>query len=201
MRILRSILFRYHYFRADCLRRAYRRRALRESWVFGGSLGWPRTTFAAVPIRIDGEGVVSLGESVMLGYLPAPRIGSGEILLQARTKESRISIGARTGTNNNITIVSMLSVSIGEDCLIGDLVSIYDCDFHGIDPATRRSSSGIIKPVLIGKNVWLGSRVMVLKGVTIGDNTVVAAGSVVTTNLPPNVIAGGVPAKVIRPIQ
>jgi maltose O-acetyltransferase len=95
----------------------------------------------------------------------------------------------------------MKSVVIGVGCQIGDLVTIFDCDFHEVTPSTRNQSPGEIAPVVIGANVWLGSRVIVLKGVKIGDNTVVAAGSVVTKSLPSNVIAAGVPAKVIREID
>jgi maltose O-acetyltransferase len=161
---------------------------------------WPNTAVAAVPIRVDGSGHVAIGEGVMLGYLPAPRLGSGEILLQARGAESRISIGKNTATNNNISIVAMKSITIGDDCLIGELVTIVDCDFHEINPISRKHSAGEIAPVVIGNNAWLGSRVMVLKGVTIGDNTVVAAGSVVTKSLSANVIAAGIPAIVVRQI-
>lgn len=74
---------------------------------------------------------------------------------------------------------------------------IVDSDFHGIPPDARAEPSPS-QPVHIGNNVWLGSRVMVLKGVTIGDNAVVAAGGVVTKDVPANTLAGGVPAKVLR---
>jgi maltose O-acetyltransferase len=84
--------------------------------------------------------------------------------------------------------------------LIGDQVTILDCDFHEISPITRMNGVGPIEPVVIGDNVWLGSRVMVLKGVTIGENSVVAAMSVVTKSIPPNSIAVGNPARVIRSI-
>lgn len=169
--------------------------------LYGGTVAWPRSVVAFAPLRIDGIGHVEIGGSVMLGYRPAPRIGYGEILLQARGHKSCISIGAHTAMSNNITIVCMESVQIGDGCQIGDMVSIMDCDFHEINPSTRNKSPGKISPVVIGSNVWLGGRVIVLKGVTIGDNSVIAAGSVVTRSLPANVIAGGIPAKVIRQID
>jgi maltose O-acetyltransferase len=96
--------------------------------------------------------------------------------------------------------VATKSIVIGNGCQIGDLVAIYDTDFHEINPATRNNSTGECAPVHIGNNVWLGSRVIVLKGVTIGDNSVVAAMSVVTKSLPTNCIAAGVPAKVVKAI-
>lgn len=181
----------------------YRYRALWSARLHGGELAWPRSANAAVPVRIDGSGIVRIGEHVSLGYRPAPRLGSGEILLQARAGGrgmSCVEIGARTAISNNVSIIAMQSVRIGEGCQIGDGVTIFDSDFHEIDPATRSRSAGLIAPVAIGDNVWLGSRVMVLKGVTIGNNTVVAAGSVVTRALPANVVAAGVPAKIIRTI-
>ena len=92
-------------------------------------------------------------------------------------------------------------IAIGNKCQIGDLVAIYDSDFHEISPATRNRSTGPSAPVRIGNNVWLGSRVMVLKGVAIGDNSVIAAMSVVTKSVPPNSLAAGIPAKVIRSIE
>ena len=181
-------------------RRIYRFRATCVAKLSGGDLKWPPSVVAAVPVRVDGSGRVALEKGVHLGYRPAPRLGSGEILLQARVEDSAISIGARTLTSSNLTICAMESVRIGRGCQIGDQVSIYDCDFHEIEPSTRLESPGEIAPVSIGDNVWLGSRVMVLRGVTIGDNTVVAAGSIVTKPLPQNVVAAGIPAKVVRQI-
>lgn len=151
-----------------------------------------------VPVRCDGIGKVIIGNSVLLGCKPAPRAGNGEILLQARESDAVIKIGERVAFSNNISIISTQNISIGNDCLIGDFVLIMDSDFHGIAPHERRSSRGVSRPVAIGNNVWFGSRVIVQKGVTIGDNSIVAAQSVVTRNIPPNCIAGGNPAKVIR---
>ncbi|WP_407925362.1 DapH/DapD/GlmU-related protein [Geomonas ferrireducens] len=76
-----------------------------------------------------------------------------------------------------------------------------DSDFHGIDPLQRRTSKGISLPVVIGKNVWFGSRVIVQKGVCIGENSIIASQAVVTRSIPPNCVAGGNPAKIIRYIN
>ena len=75
---------------------------------------------------------------------------------------------------------------------------IYDSDFHDLAPKTRHESSGASKPVFIGDNVWIGSRAIILKGVEIGDNAVVAAMSVVTRSVPSNSLAAGNPARVVR---
>jgi acetyltransferase-like isoleucine patch superfamily enzyme len=79
--------------------------------------------------------------------------------------------------------------------------AVYDCDFHEVNQCIRSQGLGRSKPVHIGNNVGLGSRVMVLKVVTIGDNSVIAAMSVVTKSVPANCVAAGVPAKVIRSIE
>lgn len=166
--------------------------------IAGGALEWPPSAHAVVPVRVDGSGRVAIGARLALGFSLAPRVGSGEILLQARTSNALIEIGADTTLSNGVSIIALDSVSIGRDCRIGDSVAIYDSDFHELSPATRNRSAGEVRPVTIGDNVWLGSRVMVLKGVTIGNNSVVAAGAVVAQCIPANVLAGGVPAKVIR---
>jgi maltose O-acetyltransferase len=103
--------------------------------------------------------------------------------------------------NNNTALCALQSIVIGEDCLIGDMVGIYDADFHEISPATRTRSPGPVKPVTIGNNVWIGSRTVVLKGVTIGDNSVIGAMSLVTKSIPPNCVAAGNPARIIRSIE
>jgi maltose O-acetyltransferase len=154
-----------------------------------------------VPVRGEGEGTLIIGDRNMLGFRPAPRLGTGEILLQARNPEAGIVIGEANAFSNNVSIVANQQITIGDRCLIGDLVSIYDCDFHEINPVSRNRSAGLTKPVIIGNNVWLGGRVIVLKGVAIGDNSVIAAASVVTKPIPANSIAAGNPAKVIRLIQ
>lgn len=152
-----------------------------------------------VPVRIDGQGVVSIGEHVSLGYPPAPRLGSGEILLQARDKSARIVIGERSCFSNNVSIVARGRIEIGRSCLIGDSVMIVDADFHEVNPE-RRHEPGETSPVLISNNVWIGSRVIILKGVRIGEHSVIAAGAVVTSDIPPRSLAGGVPARVIKTI-
>jgi acetyltransferase-like isoleucine patch superfamily enzyme len=154
-----------------------------------------------VPILSRGVGSISIGIKNTFGFRLAPMLGDGEILLQTRTPESKLIIGNRNDFSNNISIIARQEIIIKDNCLFGDQVYIIDSDFHGINSAERRSSPGITKAVIIGNNVLLGSRVMVLKGVSIGDNTVVGAMSVVIKSLPPNCIAAGNPAKIIRRIS
>lgn len=108
-----------------------------------------------------------------------------------------LEIGARTLVNYGCSIAALDRVSIGERCLIGPHCMIIDSAFHDIDPE-RRLEPPIADPITIGDNVWLGARVIVLPGVTIGENSVVGVGSVVTRDIPPGSLAVGVPAKVVR---
>jgi len=158
-----------------------------------------RTRFY-VPVRSGGRGFLLIGSGNAFGYGPAPRLGSGEILLQPRACDAQVVIGNRNAFSNNVSLVAMGKIVVGDGCLVGDQVAIYDCDFHEINPCGRNRSVGPIKPVIIGSNVWLGSRVIVLKGVTIGDNSIIAAASVVTKSMPANCIAAGNPARVIKTI-
>ena len=125
-------------------------------------------------------------------------MGSGEILLQARRRTAKIVIGSGTATSNNVSIIAMESIEIGSHCRIGDMTSIMDCDFHEVSPLTRDESPGVVAPVRLGDHVWIGSRVIILKGVTIGNNSVIGAGSVVTRSIPADSLAAGIPARVIR---
>ena len=93
------------------------------------------------------------------------------------------------------SIVAAQHVKIGDDCLIGTHVSIMDCDFHRVEDKSWDTSG---QPVTLEDRVWLGNRSIVLKGVTIGHDAVVAAGSVVTRDVPPRTVVAGVPARVVR---
>jgi maltose O-acetyltransferase len=106
-------------------------------------------------------------------------------------------IGARTFFNSGCTVGASKLVEIGEDCLFGPDCMIMDNDFHHVDPARRHEQPESL-PVIIGRNVWLGARVIVLPGTTIGDDSVIAAGSVVRGNVEARSLYGGVPAKRIR---
>lgn len=109
----------------------------------------------------------------------------------------RIEIGDRTFLNYGVDISATRLVRIGSDCLLGAHVSILDNDFHDLSERSRVPSG---RPVVIGDGVWLGNRVMVLPGVTIGDGAVVGAGSVVVGDISPRSVAVGNPARVVKTI-
>ena len=154
-----------------------------------------------VPLRCDGDGKVCVEDRTRLGCRSSVRYGNGSILLQARDPNAVIRIGRNCAFSNNVSIVSMESVEIGDECLIGELVSILDSDFHGIEPDKRRSDAVQSAPVKLENNVWLGSRVIIQKGVTIGANSIITPGAIVTSSIPANSVAGGIPAKVIRGLE
>jgi acetyltransferase-like isoleucine patch superfamily enzyme len=147
--------------------------------------------------RITGNGKVKIGKSCFFGTKLGGFHRGGMIEFQARSKIAVIDIGNKVLTNNNIFICSVNSIKIGDETLIGQYVTIMDFEAHGIDP-TKRLQTGEIGKINIGKNVWIGNNVVILKNVDIGDNSIIAAGAVVTGKFPPNVIIGGVPAKIIK---
>ena len=110
---------------------------------------------------------------------------------------SRIRVGARTFVNYGLVALDVASIEIGDDVQIGPNVQLLT-PTHPIDPDTRRAKWEAAEPIVIEGNVWLGGGVIVLPGVTIGENTVVGAGTIVTKDLPPNVVAAGNPARVVR---
>lgn len=164
----------------------------------GGRIEWGGTNRLHVPLAIQGAGRLRVGSANNFGYHLAPRLGTGGLLLQPRAETAVISIGNRNAFSNNVAIVAMASIAIGDDCLFGDQVMVTDCDFHPVEPALRHAGHGGVAPVVIGDNVWIGSRSMILKGVSLGDNVVVGAMSVVTRSFPANVLIAGAPAKVVR---
>jgi acetyltransferase-like isoleucine patch superfamily enzyme len=103
-----------------------------------------------------------------------------------------INIGDNVSFGEGVSISAKSKVAFGDDALIGTRVLLMDHDGHGIDGEEEK-----IAPINIGKHVWIGDRAIILKGVTIGDNAIIGAGSVVTKDVPSNTIAAGNPARKI----
>lgn len=110
-----------------------------------------------------------------------------------------ISIGNNFYANYDCIMLDGNKIEIGDNVLFGSRAGIYTSN-HAIDPSERQNGGCFSKPVKIGNNVWMGGDVKVLQGVSIGDNTVIGAGSVVTRDMPANVVAAGNPCKVLRKI-
>ena len=111
-----------------------------------------------------------------------------------------IHVGDEFLANYNVTILDISPVRMGNNVWIGPNTLITSVG-HPITPKGRRQHLGIAKPVTIGDDVWIGGNCTILPGVTIGNNVVVAAGAVVSKDVPDNCIVGGVPAKVIKEIE
>lgn len=109
-----------------------------------------------------------------------------------------ISIGSDCGFSGT-TIGAAVDIRIGDNVMCGANTTITDTDWHHVDPSRRRDVVEVpAAPVILEDNVWLGLNVVVLKGGVIGRNSVIAAGSIVTGRIPADVIAGGIPARVLR---
>ena len=109
-----------------------------------------------------------------------------------------IRVGRNVFVNQNCTFYDLGGLDIADDVMIGPNVSLITSG-HPIEPSRRRDGV-IAKPIVIERNVWIASGATVIGGVTVGENSVVAAGSVVTRDVPPNSLVGGNPARVIRSI-
>ena len=110
-----------------------------------------------------------------------------------------IYIGDNFYANTGLIILDQCPVKIGNNVMIGPRVGIY-CATHPIDAFVRNTLLEGGKPITIGNSVWIGGGVNICPGVSIGDNSIIGAGAVVTKDIPANVIAGGNPCRVIREI-
>ncbi|WP_281735855.1 sugar O-acetyltransferase [Paradevosia shaoguanensis] len=107
-----------------------------------------------------------------------------------------ITIGSNVFINQGCHFMDMGGITIGDDVMIGPKVNLVSAG-HPVAPSERRN--GIVaKPIVIGNNVWIGAAATILPGVTIGDNAVIAAGAVVSRDVPADTLAAGVPARVLK---
>lgn len=109
-----------------------------------------------------------------------------------------IQIGKNVFINHACSFLDMGGIVIEDDVLIGPKVNLVT-ENHPLDPANRKAL--VAKPILVKRNAWIGAAATILPGVTIGENAVIAAGAVVSRDVPANTIVGGVPAKVIKAIS
>lgn len=151
-------------------------------------------------VLLTGQGSIIIGNNVTLGFVPGGFTKGAGIELQPRAQKAVISIGNNVATNNNIFICSCGMITIKDNVLLGQNITIMDFEAHGIPPDKRREV-GEISRVLIEENVWVGNNVTILKGSRIGKNSIIATHAVVSGEFPDNVIIGGVPAKVIKKLN
>jgi acetyltransferase-like isoleucine patch superfamily enzyme len=174
----------------------------------GGARRWIALLWPAANARIRLRGVTSLGRRVTLRGRPAVS-NEGSMTIGERVRlvstvatlelvtlpGGHLDIGDNVFINYGSSLVSSASVRIGNDVLIGTHVMVMDCDFHRVEDKAW-DTTGV--PIVIEDRVWLGNRSMVLKGVRVGHDSVVAAGSIVTADVEPRTLVAGVPAKLVR---
>lgn len=159
---------------------------------------------------------VSVGSGLRMEQLPYI-LGSGKITIGSLVRLSgksnfifgnclkeppKVSMGDGTFIGHDCAFHIASELKIGKHCLLAGKVSIYDMDGHPIDADERRANKPTppegVAPVHIGDDVWLGTGCLILKGVTIGDRSIVAARAVVTKSVPADVVVAGNPAKVVK---
>ena len=163
---------------------------LRGKWQLRSctSVGpWTRVTGR---IHVNNQGELIIGERVQIltHFVPSVFVVF---------RGARLEIGDRTMINYGADIAATKSVVIGRDCLVGTHVIILDNGFHDLLDKHKMPEA---KPVIIEDRVWIGNRVTILPGVSIGHDAVVGAGAVVTGDVPPRSVVAGNPARVLRQI-
>jgi serine acetyltransferase len=152
------------------------------------------------------EGPIHLYKHVRLRATDCGKVRIGARVVIDRyaditVKYGNLRIGDDTYLGQFSVVCAQDSIEIGRDCLIAEHVTIRDQDHIFLGQKPTRASGFVTAPIRIGDNVWLGAKVTVLKGITIGDNSVIGANSVVSRNIPANSVAVGNPARVIRKIE
>jgi acetyltransferase-like isoleucine patch superfamily enzyme len=150
------------------------------------------------------DGPFFLGRGLELKIEPRGQIRFGRFVwigdgTKIRCHEGIVEVGAKTVMGQECTISAYQRVRIGEECVIADRAMFIDFD-HGIVEVERPiRSQGIYKrDVEVGNNVWIGYGACILRGVSVGDNSVIGTNSVVTKDVPANAVVGGIPARIIR---
>lgn len=153
------------------------------------------------PLFAVGPGKVCFGSNVKIGCNPSPYLYNTYAHFDLRDENSEINISDNVWINNNVVLIAdCAKISIGKNTIIGPNLSVFTSDFHDINP-NRMSANYIKSDVVIGENVFIGMNVTILKGVSVGDNTVIGTGSIVSKSFPANVVIAGNPAKIIKNIN
>ncbi|MCX8130823.1 MAG: acyltransferase [Clostridia bacterium] len=175
-----------------------------KAFMFGVEYGRGIKCYGPIHIIRAVGSKISVGNNVMF-LSSSPRCTASSIYAPVRLKTysdtAQIIIEDDAGINGTSITARTRCIYIGRNTRLAPNVTIMDSDFHALWPPETRMENPALeedRDVRIGNNVWIATQCIILKGVTIGENSIIAAGSVVTGDIPPNVIAGGVPAKVIR---
>ncbi len=154
--------------------------------------------------RWETDGPVFFGRNLQLQIKRGATIRFGRFSwigdgTKIRCHEGRVEIGTKTVLGQDCTISAYRHVRIGEQCVVADRAMFIDFD-HGIVEVDRpiRQQGIYMRPVQIGSNCWIGYGAAFLRGVTVGDNSVIGTYTVVTKDIPANAVVGGIPARIIR---
>ncbi len=152
----------------------------------GCTLDGPRVRLRGNP-HVSAKGRVRIGDNVSIhSFLHRVQLSAG--------KGAELTIGEDTFINNGVVLSAREKVHIGKRVQIAPHVIAMDCDYHGVEDRSESPTA----PIIVEDDVWLATRCTLLKGVRIGRGSVVAAGAVVTKDVPPYTLVGGVPARPIR---
>jgi maltose O-acetyltransferase len=158
--------------------------------IRGALLGGPRVRVGRRLVvqgrlRVRGPGRIVLGDDLIIG---------AQTDIYTHSRDALVTVGDRTFLNGT-RFGCVHSITVGPEAILAD-ARITDTDFHATGRDRRSKAAPIgVAPVVVGANVWVGAGAFLLKGVTVGDNSVVAAASVVTRDVPPDTIVGGNPAR------
>jgi acetyltransferase-like isoleucine patch superfamily enzyme len=168
-----------------------------KTWQFLGRPVIKRPFF----LHKERKGSITIGKNLkLISSFAKNSVGVAQpVFLNAGGRNSKIIIGNNVGISGS-TIAASKLIKIGDNVLIGSGCLIMDNDAHNVDPKLRHEKllEDGFKPVIIENNVFIGARSIILKGVTIGEGSVIGSASVVVKDIPPYVIAAGNPAKVIK---
>ncbi len=163
-----------------------------------------RRFLTAAGRRWHTDGLLFLGRGLELEIAPKGEVEFGRFVWigdgsKIRCHEGRVEIGEKTVMGQECTISAYQRVRIGQQCVIADRAMFIDFD-HGVVEVERPiRSQGIYKrDVVVGSNVWIGYGACILRGVRVGDNSIVGTNSVVTKDVPANAVVAGIPARIIR---
>jgi acetyltransferase-like isoleucine patch superfamily enzyme len=203
--------------RAGALRRSPERlhggplalaRFMRSNGMLRPRYGHLLARFALLKLRYRGrlqtEGICFIcpGVQLEIGRHAKLRVGRWAWIghgCKIRVHEGEVSIGAKTVLGQECTISAYQNVSIGRECIIADRVMMIDFDHGAVEVERPIRQQGIYKrDVRIAHNVWIGYGACVLRGVSVGDNSIVGTSAVLTGDVPANAVVAGVPARVIR---
>jgi acetyltransferase-like isoleucine patch superfamily enzyme len=140
---------------------------------------------------------ISIGERVLI--VAAPGYRTTLTTVSHGKGSGRIAIGNDVLVMNGVRVSSAGSIDIGDECMLANFCYVMDSDWHDI--YNRGSVPGSVKPVTLERNVWIGDSAIICKGVTIGENSIIGAGAVVTKDVPANVVAAGNPARIVKKLD